>query len=336
MSVGTGARREANPRTAGEPRGHARRVARPGRGVGAVDRARGRRRRRGRRDGTPSDDVGATVQAVAVLLEAGVSPAQAWRHVAAAGDPVAAAVDANLAAAGDVADALAARGRGWRQVAVTWRIAQTVGAPLAPSLRAIAAAERDAQESRDDVRVALAEPAATARLVAWLPAVAVLLALALGFDIARTFTQPLGVACLVVGIVLMLVARSWTGRLVARAQPDDTVPGLTCELLAIALSAGASIDRAIDVLGACGGGSADEDARRVLTLSETAGAPAVELLRAQAQTARHDARTRGRLRASALSSRLLLPLGACTLPAFLALGVGPMMLSVLSSTTMPT
>jgi tight adherence protein B len=43
----------------------------------------------------------------------------------------------------------------------------------------------------------------------------------------------------------------------------------------------------------------------------------------------------GRLRAAQLSSRLLLPLGACTLPAFLLLGVAPLMLSVLTSTPLP-
>jgi len=38
------------------------------------------------------------------------------------------------------------------------------------------------------------------------------------------------------------------------------------------------------------------------------------------------------VRAAALGSRLLLPLGVCVLPAFLALGVAPMLLSVLGST----
>ena len=61
--------------------------------------------------------------------------------------------------------------------------------------------------------------------------------------------------------------------------------------------------------------------------------PAVELLRASAALARHRARVDGRLRAARLSSRLLLPLGVCTLPAFLLLGVAPMLLSVMS--TMP-
>ena len=43
----------------------------------------------------------------------------------------------------------------------------------------------------------------------------------------------------------------------------------------------------------------------------------------------------GRTAAARLSSRLLLPLGACTLPAFLFLGVAPLILSVLSTTPLP-
>ena len=81
------------------------------------------------------------------------------------------------------------------------------------------------------------------------------------------------------------------------------------------------------------GAGPDRDTDAVLALSRTAGVPAVELLRASASLARHRARVDGRLRAARLSSRLLLPLGVCTLPAFLLLGVAPMLLSVMS--TMP-
>ncbi|MCK8468355.1 hypothetical protein M0722_14245 [Microbacterium sp. KSW4-16] len=73
----------------------------------------------------------------------------------------------------------------------------------------------------------------------------------------------------------------------------------------------------------------------MLDLSRAAGVPAVELLRASAAQDRHAARVGGRLRAAKLSTRLLIPLGVCTLPAFLLLGVAPMLLSVLSSTPLP-
>ena len=109
------------------------------------------------------------------------------------------------------------------------------------------------------------------------------------------------------------------------------IPGLGAELFAIALSGGVSLERAR-------GDRPRRDRRRrdaatdaVLALSRTAGVPAVELLRASAALARHRARVDGRLRAARLSSRLLLPLGVCTLPAFLLLGVAPMLLSVMST-----
>lgn len=278
--------------------------------------------------------VSETVQRLAVLLQAGVVPDRAWEHLAATADAVATEVVAGTARGAGVAETLADAGGAWREAAIAWRVSQTVGAPLAPSLRSIAGALRDGQESRDDVAVALAEPVATARLIAWLPLVAVGLGLLFGFDIAATLSHPVGIACLVAGGALMFVARTWTRRLIARAQPDAAIPGLQAELVAIALSGGVSLDRALQVVAAAGGGAVAPDTAEILALSRAAGAPATDLLRASSAAARHRARTDGRLRAARLGSRLLIPLGVCTLPAFLLLGVGPMLLSVLTGEVM--
>ncbi|MFT4135593.1 type II secretion system F family protein [Microbacterium sp.] len=275
--------------------------------------------------------VAATVHRVAVLLQAGLPPARAWEQLSGTGEPVAAAIAARAAQGAALGDAVTAGGGAWREVGTAWRVAETVGAPLAHSLRTIADALRDAQASRDDVRVALAEPAATARLIAWLPLAAAGLSALLGFDLVRALGHPLGIACVLCGLLLMLLARRWSGRLVARAQPDAVVPGLHTEIVAIALSAGVSIERALAVVARAGGGEPTAEVVEVLALSRETGAPAVELLRATAALERHAARTEGRLRAARLSSRLLLPLGICTLPAFLLLGVGPMLLSVLGA-----
>lgn len=281
---------------------------------------------------TDASDAAASVQRLAVLLEAGVTPPRAWQLLAESGEEVATAVCA-AGPARAVGEVLAEQPGAWREVAVAWRVAETVGAPLAPSLRRFADALRDAQETRDDVAVALADPAATARLVAWLPLVAIGLAVALGFDVVTTLTQPAGIACLVVGVLLMLVARRWSARLVARAQPPDAPPGLQGDTVAIALSSGASIERALQVVADGGGGAAAPETEEILALSQRAGAPAVDLLRAAATDARRRARTEGRLRAARLGARLLLPMGVCTLPAFLVLGVGPMLLSVMAGST---
>lgn len=270
----------------------------------------------------------ATVQRLAVLLEAGIAPARAWELLAETGEAV--ALDVVATRGGSVGDVLTAHGGAWSDVAIAWRVAETVGAPLAPSLRRFAGALRDAQETRDDVAVALSDPAATARLVAWLPLVGIVLSLALGFDLVSTLTQPAGVACIACGLVLVLLARRWSARLVAKAQPAPGLPGVQTDTVAIALSGGVSIDRALAAVRDAGGGEPDDDTRDVLALSQRSGAPAVDLLRATAAEARRAGRTAGRMRAARLGARLLLPMGLCTLPAFLLLGVAPMLLSVLS------
>ncbi|MBF0815009.1 pilus assembly protein TadB [Microbacterium paludicola] len=280
---------------------------------------------------------------LAVLLQAGASPDAAWRHLAGTGDADAERI-ARRAAAGtplpDSIEAEAARPGGdpWRDVAAAWDIAATVGAPLADCLRSIAAALRDAREAQDDVRIALAEPAGTARLMTWLPLAGLLLGAALGFDVLGVlFTHPVGIACLLVGAGLLLLARGWTRRLVRTAQPPPGTPGMHAELTAIALSGGASIERAQRLVAEAPGGPRPgaEETAAVLALSRDAGVPGVELLRATAAHERQSARTEGRLRAAKLGARLLLPLGVCTLPAFLCLGVAPMLLGVLSATPLP-
>ncbi|MFD4959003.1 type II secretion system F family protein [Microbacterium sp. NPDC058389] len=313
-------------------------------------------RRRGARGGGTSRERGAeaaaeTVLRLAVLLQAGVAPARAWTHLAHAGDDAAARVVAALAHETPLATAIAGVGGGsWREVAVAYQVATTVGAPLAACLRSLAAALSDAQEAADDVRVALAEPAGTARLMGWLPLLAVALGAALGFDTLGTLVAtPLGIACLAAGVALIIVAQRWTARLVRAARDAGGIPGLDAELVAIALSGGVSIERARAVVadagvlrcpdGAAGAATSaapaaaatDDGVEAVLALSRSAGVPAVELLRASAAHARHRARVDGRLRAARLSSRLLVPLGVCTLPAFLLLGVAPMLLSVMST-----
>ncbi len=281
------------------------------------------------------DGVGDAAQRLSVLLRTGISPASAWGFLASAGDADAVAIHAAHTQGQPFPGAIAARGDRWRPLAATWRVATAVGAPLAESLRAVAAAVRDAQECRDEVRVALAEPAATARLMAWLPLVSIGLGVALGFDTIGVLTgSPIGIGCLIAGIALMIVARVWTGALTRRATPPPAMPGLHAELVAIALSGGVSIERA-RALADPEVDAPDPGLDALLQLSRSAGVPAVELLRAGASLARHRARTDGRMRAAGLGAALLLPLGVCILPAFLLLGVAPMLMSVLGASALP-
>jgi tight adherence protein B len=321
--------------------------------------------RRRRRPEPEAAAVAEVARRLAVLLQAGIAPRAAWGHLASAdaragGDAAAASAGMTVAATvaeisrvagtgGSIVEALRRGGGPWRDLAAAWAIATEVGAALADALRAFSAALADAAEARDDIGVALAEPAGTARLMLWLPVAGLALGVALGLDPLRMLLSDVrGLVCLGSGLVLVVAGRAWTARLVRTAQPPPRLPGIDAELFAVALSGGVSIDRAAAcVARALGSGATSPSpassalpalpaaVAAALDLSRAAGVPAVELLRAEAAGERHRARIEGRTRAARLSTRLLLPLGACTLPSFLLLAVVPLVLSVLGSTALP-
>lgn len=288
---------------------------------------------------TGSDPI-ETMMRLAVLLAAGLPSAAAWATLAEDGDPLAVAAARAATAGDDVGAVLAAAGGSWVDVAAVWTVAVETGAPLAATLRTVGEALRASSEVASDVSVALAEPAATSRLLGWLPVFGIPMGAALGFDpVGSFFSDPRGTVCLWTGLLLIVMAQVWSRRLARRARPPTSVPGLRAELWAVALAAGVSVDRARDLVDAVmPAASADgppDDAIRTVEFAHRAGVPAAELLRADAWLARHHARTEGRTAAARLSTRLLLPLGICTLPAFLLLGVAPMMLGVLRSGIVP-
>ncbi len=315
---------------------------------------------------TATDDEAALaghLHRLAVLIAAGLAPRAAWAHVAAAaddallemvaariqgGDDVGEAIDGAAASlAGDAGESAGSSeaGAAWRSLAAAWRVATTVGAPLAPALRGFAEGLRDREAARRDIRIALAGPQATARIVMLLPAIAVLLGLLMGVDLVATVGTPVGAGAIVAGLVLVVIARRWMRRLVLAAAPPPPTVGLALDLLAVAAGGGGSPEAAAALVTAEVGrahpGTVDSsepdtaglDALGPLVrLSRAAGAPLGELARAEAAEARNRARAEAREGAERLAVRLMLPLGACILPAFLLLGVVPMLIGLLSST----
>jgi len=290
------------------------------------------------------------VHRVSVLLDAGVAPASGWQHAASGVDsPVAAAVAAGVVDGGAVgrdlvdlllaARALAPPGEreAWAALAAAWAVAIESGAALAPTLRRFAAVLRSLAQGRRNVEVALAGPMATARIVLALPAIGLVFGTLLGFDALRVLVAtPGGWACLATGGFLVAGGVRWNRRLIRAARTVDATPGLALELLAIAVSGGASLERSRELvdraladagLPALGGG-----ADSVLSFSRAAGVPVAALLHAEAEECRRVAAADGERRAVELGTRLLLPLGVCILPAFIALGVAPIVVSLVSST----
>jgi tight adherence protein B len=288
-------------------------------------------------------EVAAVTQRLAVLLAAGVTPASAWQHVAAStGSEVASRVAMASTASVSVAMIEAASGLdplesgAWRGLAAAWAVATRAGAPLAPCLRRYSRSLRDLAQAQRDARVALAAPVATARMVLALPVLGVLFGMALGFNTLEVlFVTPIGWSCLAVGGTLMLVALRWNASMVAAARPKDPAPGIGCDLMAIAVSGGNALDGARAIV--------DETVKQfslpavtgvddVLELSRSAGVPAAELLGSEAEELRRAATARAQENAAALGVRLMLPLGLCILPAFMVLGVVPLLVAVISST----
>ena len=304
--------------------------------------------------------VAAVVQRLAVLLAAGVPPPAAWGYLreGAVADRVAQLVDPARAGpaatehALSVPDAIvvAVDGRpeeeasAWRGLATAWSVATEVGAPLAPTLRDFSRTLRSLTQAQREIRTALAAPAATAKMVLALPAVGLLFGMALGFNTLGTLlTTPVGYGCLVVGGLLLFAASRWNRALVRSARPRDLTPGLEFDLTAIAVTGGGAFDRARSTVAAAlasfGVARDAADTQRidagveaVLDLSRRAGVPAAELLRSEAGEERRNSRAAVQAHAASLSVKLMLPLGLCILPAFMVLGVVPLLITVVTST----
>ncbi|WP_442811933.1 type II secretion system F family protein [Streptomyces sp. NBC_01803] len=150
--------------------------------------------------------------------------------------------------------------------------------------------------------------------------------------------------------------------LVARArrrprEPDDPRLPLATELLAACLAAGATPGTAADAVGASLGGPVGERLRRAATelrlggepavvwarfgrlpgaatlarrleLAGTSGAPAVAAVAAEAAECRARRRRAAQTRARRASVLVTGPLGLCFLPAFLLIGVAPVVIGL--------
>ncbi|GIH70257.1 type II secretion system F family protein [Sphaerimonospora thailandensis] len=174
-------------------------------------------------------------QGVVAELAAGRTPGDALARAVAAVSPPDPAVLAPVAVVardgGDVAAALlrvapARGGEGLVRLAACWRVSVMVGGGLATLIERVAVSLRDAEAHRLDLAAQLAGPRATARLLAALPVLGLLMGAALGMSpLSFLLGGPAGFACLLVGLVLDAAGVWWTHRLVARAEGTGSPGG---------------------------------------------------------------------------------------------------------------
>ena len=251
---------------------------------------------------------------------------------------------------------------GAASVIVACRFSSGLGAPLADVLDAIGDAIDDAQAVEEARRVASAGPLMSARVLAALPLVGVGAALALGASPWAFYTGggP-GSVCAVVGVAAWGAGIASCRRILERCRRSETSGpptgsgalsadgALACDLVASALACGASIPRALAALAeACAheelawtaralrvGASweeAWEDAPtwarplgEALEASWTCGTDPEGMLARCAAWERRTRLVEARTKAEELSVRLVGPLGVFFLPAFLALGIAPLL-----------
>ena len=158
-------------------------------------------------------------------VRAGQPPARALSRALA--DRDASIAPRTLAAtrwSGDVVSALRDDSRASGQpilasAAACWSVASAQGAGLADALDRIVMQDRRAEEVRRQLEAHLAAPRATARMLALLPALGLLLGVAIGGDpLGWLLGTPPGWACLALGVVLIAVGLAWATRIVARTE----------------------------------------------------------------------------------------------------------------------
>jgi tight adherence protein B len=227
----------------------------------------------------------------------------------------------------------------WRVLALVWRLAEQSGAPLASTLDRFGEAMRALGRVAERREVLLAGPRSTIRLVALLPPAALLLAALLGFNPLHAFANPVGIATAAAGATLLLLGVRWASGLARRVSEADWVAGWEFELLAIGVGGGSPPQRALKQVADCVDGARvgwvrleslgwDGPVVRVVAQAEALGTPLGPALLSEAENSRLRAQAELERAAERLGVRVLVPLGVCVLPAFVLLGVVPVLMAV--------
>ena len=250
------------------------------------------------------------------------------------------------------------------------RMSESAGAPLATSLERAAEHAEERIDALLGRQSALAAPRATGRILSWLPLLGLGLGVLMGSDPVGVLTGSiLGVLTGLLGLGLAFAGRRWTAALVHRAEVESAasngteqtsnVPlvdtALVLELLAAQLRAGLAPLAALGTLaealnsrplhavcqrlqmgsgwGSAWSGSAAGtfgELRDALAPAYTGGAPSTALLLSLADAHRLNERRAAERAAGKLSVALV---GLCSLPAFICLGIMPILISLLPTLT---
>lgn len=219
-----------------------------------------------------------------------------------------------------------------KQFRFIWEVARESGGNLALSLDRLAEVFEAQAKQSSELRIAFASPKATANLILLLPLFAVLFAELLGLSaLSASLETSLGSLAIGLGLVLLIIARIVSLRMLEKARPRESDPGAFLDAVVIGLSAGLApkssaalaTRKSIESFGQKISPEQLSQLFDAVAISEQSGIALTGILSARADALRHRLWNKRRADLAKLSISLLMPLGLAALPAFIFLAVVP-------------
>lgn len=227
-----------------------------------------------------------------------------------------------------------------QQFEFIWGLAFQIGGPVTQTLERLAEVFDRQQKNLSEIQLAFAGPQATARLVSWLPLVALALAQLVGMNPLGAVTgSTAGLVSVLLGFGLLAVGQRWSKRLLAQANSNALDPGAFIDGVLVGLQGGLPLRKSEqaaqehfkvvfqqDV--------ADKDLaviKSVADLARDSGAALSKILSAEADRLREQERYQISEQIARLGIRLMIPLGVAVLPAFILIAIVPIAISLLSN-----
>ena len=227
-----------------------------------------------------------------------------------------------------------------KQFDLVWSLSTKLGGPVLLALNRIAEVFDGQQRNSREVKLAFSGPQATAKLVMWLPVLALMLGQAVGMNpIGAIFHSPLGALSVSLGLGLIVAGRQWTRGLLAKALPPEHDLGAYLDCVLIGLQAGlplsaAQAEATQEYQAAFEHPPEPRNFERLenaAELSRSTGAAISQILIAEADSFREQQQYLVATRISKLGVQLMIPLGVAVLPAFILLSIVPIAISLLSN-----
>jgi len=221
-------------------------------------------------------------------------------------------------------------------VEAAWAASVEIGAPLSVTMTLLAQTYRALAGIEREVVSAVAGPRIATRVMLTLPAVSVVLAGGLGMNILNFFfANSFGIVCLFSGALLTGSGWWWSRRMVRRIATNAVPREIGATVVVAGLRVGVGVETTTEALtrhlGTMVATSGAARLQKLEALSSTWGVPLADLLISEVQQSINASVSHLRKQSAELGERLLIPLGACVLPAFILLGVVPIVFELITT-----